>query len=59
MPLLGRGIIVGARCVTADNEREQIGCFHLVMRAEMLAKTIMAAKRNKQRFPFHIGFNPT
>ena len=55
---LGRGIIVRARCVTADNKREQIRCFHLAMKAEMLAETIMAAKRNKQRFPFDIGLNP-
>jgi len=59
MPLPGRGIIVCARCVTADNKCQKIGCFHLTMKAEMLARTIVAAKRNKQRFPFHIGFNPT
>jgi hypothetical protein len=29
MPL-GRGITMGARGVTTDDEREQVGCFHFV-----------------------------
>jgi len=32
---------------------------HFVMKAKMLALTIVATKNRKPRFAFHVGFNPT
>jgi len=58
--LLGQGMIICTRFASSpDEEREQVRGHHFVMKAKMLALTIVATKNRKQRFAFHVGFNPT
>jgi len=42
-----------------DDEREQVSGHHFVAKAKTLALMIVATKNRKQRFAFHVGFNPT
>jgi len=53
-------MIIRAICASrSDDKREQVGCRHFVIKTRILALTMVATKNRKQRFAFHVGFNPT